>query len=72
VSKSPSRLQHLMVVRPTSPERQHLSSARRSAVPRLAADAHGTVGVHAIDDARAIVGVSECAGDGSGIPPEWC
>jgi hypothetical protein len=40
-------------------------------VPRLAADAHGTVGVHAIDDARAIVGVSECAGDGSGIPPEW-
>jgi hypothetical protein len=58
--KSPLRFQRLsqrcsMVMRPSSLERWCLSSARKSAVVRLAAGARG------VDDVRDAIGECECA-----------
>jgi hypothetical protein len=56
-----------MVMRPSSPKRQRLSSARKSIVARLAVrtadDTRGAVGEH-----DCTTGKHECAGDGTGMP----
>jgi hypothetical protein len=60
-----------MVMRPSSPERQCSSSARKLAIARLATGVHGVIGLHAIDGMRGAISVCECAADGTGAPPEW-